>query len=237
MERNRLKLNILGVTLARSGSKSVKNKNIVLINKKPLIYYTIKEALKSNYITDYIVSTDSKEIKKVSLKYGANVPFLRPKRLSGDKAKSADALKHALLISEKIFKKKFNYVIELMATNPLKTIKDIDAVIKIIIKSKSDSVIAVNQLFDHHPARIKKMNNGILSDFVIKEKLESRRQDLKPNAYVRSGSIYAMSRKFVIENKRYVSGKSIGYILPPKRSINIDDKYDLLLAQKKINEK
>ena len=70
-------------TLARSGSKSVKNKNIVLINKKLLIYYTIKEAL-NNYITDYIVSTDSKEIPKVSLKYGANVPFLRPKRLSGD---------------------------------------------------------------------------------------------------------------------------------------------------------
>ena len=232
-----MKINVLGVTLARSGSKSVKNKNIVLINKKPLIYYTIKEALKSNYITNYIVSTDSKKIKNISEKYSAVVPFLRPKKLSGDKAKSADALKHALLTSEKIFKKKFNYVIELMTTNPLKTFKDIDSVIEIIIKNKCDSVIAVNQLFDHHPARIKKMDNGILSDFAVKEKLESRRQDLKPKAYIRSGSIYAMSRKFIMQNKRYVSGKSVGYILPPKRAINIDDKYDLLMAKKKLNEK
>ena len=95
-------------------------------------------------------------------------------------------------------------------------------------------MIAVNQLFDHHPARIKKIIKGKLHDFSIKERLESRRQDLKPKAYIRSGSIYAMSRKFVMQEKRYFSGKSLAYILPSERTINIDDENDLLIAKKKM---
>lgn len=230
-----MKPKILGVTLARSGSQSVKNKNIILINNKPLIAYTINQALNSKYITDYIVSTNCKKIKKISKKYGAEVPFLRPKKFSTNTASSASAIKHALLQSEKIFKKKYDFVVELMATNPLKNVDDIDSVLQIIIKKKADSVIAVHQLFDHHPSRIKKIINGKLYDFKIKEKLESRRQDLTPKAFIRSGSIYAMSRSFVLAKKRYISGKSFAYILPQKRSVNIDDEYDLILAKAKMN--
>ena len=231
-----MKKSILGVTLARGGSKGIKNKNLVKINRKPLIYFTIKEAKKCKKITNYIVSADSNKIKKIATKYKAEVPFIRPKKFSKDNSTSASALKHALIECEKIFNKKFDYVIELMATNPLKSAADINAVINILLKNKSDSVIAVNQLFDHHPARIKKIVKGKIFDFAIKEKLESRRQDLKPNAYVRSGSIYAMSRKFVMNEKRYFSGKSLAYILPLKRTINIDDPNDLLIAKKKLEK-
>ena len=229
-----MKKNILGVTLARSGSKGIKNKNLIKINGKPLIYYTIKEAKKSKNITNYIVSTDSLKIKRVAEKFKAKVPFIRPKKFSKDSSSSASALRHALIQCEKFYNKKFDYIIELMATNPLKSVKDINNVIKIIIRYKADSVIAVNQLFDHHPARIKKIIKGKLHDFAVKEKLESRRQDLKPKAYVRSGSIYAMSRRFVLQEKRYFSGKSYAYILPSERTINIDDKNDLLIAKIKI---
>ncbi len=229
-----MKKNILGVTLARGGSKSIKNKNLAKIKGKPLIYYTLKEAKKSKHLTNYIVSTDSAKIKNVVKKYKVEVPFIRPKKFSKDNSSSASALKHALIQCEKFYNKKFDYVIELMVTNPLKTVVDINNVVKILIKNKSDSVIAVNQLQDHHPARIKKIVNGKLHDFSIKEKLESRRQDLKPKAYVRSGSIYAMSRRFVMQGKRYFSGKSLAYILPPERTINIDDKNDLLMAKIKV---
>ena len=229
-----MKINILGITLARGGSKGIKDKNLVKIKGKPLIYYTIKEAKKTKEITNYIVSTDSSKIKKVAEKYKVKVPFLRPKKFSQDSSSSASALKHALIECEKIFNKKFDYVVELMATNPLKKAQDIKSVIKILLKNKSDSVIAVNQLFDHHPARIKKIIKGKLYDFAVKEKLESRRQDLKPNAFVRSGSIYAMSRRYVMNEKRYFSGKSLAYILPLERTINIDDKNDLIIAKHKI---
>ena len=231
-----MKINILGITLARGGSKGIKDKNLVKIKGKPLIYYTIKEAKKTKEITNYIVSTDSSKIKKVAQKYKVKVPFLRPKKFSQDSSSSASALKHALIECEKIFNKKFDYVVELMATNPLKKASDIKNIIKILLKNKSDSVIAVNQLFDHHPARIKKIVKGKLYDFAIKEKLESRRQDLKPNAYVRSGSIYAMSRRYVMNEKRYFSGKSLAYILPLERTINIDDKNDLIIAKHKLKK-
>ena len=224
-------MNILGITLARGGSKKIKNKNIIKINKYPLIYYTIKESLKSIYLTRYIVSTDSKKIAKISKQYKAEVPFLRPKNISKDKSSSAAALKHALLFLEKKYNMKFDYVVEIMNTNPLKNYKDIDNVIKIITKNNLDSVIAVNQVFDYHPARIKKIEQNRLVDFAVKEKLESRRQDLKPYAYVRSGSIYAMSRKFVMRGLRYKSKVSVPYILPQSRVINIDEKNDLELAR------
>ena len=231
-----MKGNILGITLARGGSKGIKNKNLVKIKGKPLIYYTIKQAQKTKELTKYIISTDSKKIKKVALKYKTEVPFLRPKKFSKDNSSSASALKHALIECEKIFKRKFDYVVELMATNPLKKSSDIRNVIKILLKNKADSVIAVNQLFDYHPARIKKIIKGKLYDFAVKEKLESRRQDLKPNAYIRSGSIYAMSRKFVMNEKRYFSGKSLAYILPLERTINIDNEDDLAIAKHRLNK-
>lgn len=229
-----MKISILGVTLARGGSKGIKNKNLVNINGKPLIYYTIKEAKKCKQLTKYVVSTDSNKIKKIAKKYKAEVPFVRPKKFSMDRSSSASALKHALKECEKIYNRKFDYVVELMTTNPLKSILDINKIIEIIIHNKADSVIAVNQLFDHHPARIKKIIKGKLYDFSVKEKLESRRQDLKPDAFVRSGSIYAMSRRYVMNGKRYFSGKSFAYILPQKRTINIDDENDLLIAKKKL---
>jgi len=222
---------------ARGGSKGIKNKNLTKINGKPLIYYTIKEAKKCKKLSHYIISTDSTKIKKVAEKYKVDVPFLRPKKLAKNNSSSASALKHALLECEKIYNKKFDYVVELMATNPLKNIEDINKIIEKILKHKGDSAIAVNKLFDHHPARIKKIFNGKLYDFAIKEKLESRRQDLKPDAYVRSGSIYAMSRKYVMQEKRYFSSKSLAYILPLSRVINIDDKNDLMLAKIKIKNK
>ncbi len=229
-----MKKNILGVTLARGGSKGIKNKNLSKINGKPLIYFTLKEAKKSKDLTNYIVSTDSSKIKNVVKKYKVDVPFIRPKKFARDNSSSASALKHALTECEKFYNKKFDYVVELMATNPLKSVIDINNIIKILIKNNADSVIAVNQLYDHHPARIKKIIKGKIYDFSVKEKLESRRQDLKPEAYVRSGSIYAMSRRFVMQEKRYFSGKSFAYVLPSERTINIDNKNDLLIAKIKV---
>lgn len=233
-----MKSNILAITLARGGSKAVKNKNIKKINGKPLIFYTISEAKKSKYINDYIVSTDSIKIAKIAKKFGALTPFLRPKKFSTDKASSVNALIHATKFMEKIKKKKYDYVIELMCTNPLKNVGDIDAVIKKIKKHKCDSVIAMNRVLDNHPARIKKIIKGKISNFCVNEKAESRRQDLKPYAYVRSGSIYALNRDYLInKKKRYGSKNSFAYILPLNRAINIDQDIDFYVAEKLLKKK
>ena len=230
-------MKILGVTLARGGSKGIKNKNIIKINKLPLIAYTIKEAKKSKFLTDYIISTDSNLIAKVAKKFGANTPFLRPKKYSTANASSVSALIHAVKFMEKKNKIKYDYIVELMCTNPLKNKNDINSVIKKIIKFKSDTVIAIHQLEDHHPSRIKKIVNGKIVDFLITEKKESRRQDLRPKAYIRSGSIYAIKRDFLINKKRrYGLNNSRPYILPLSRAINIDNEFDLILAKALLNK-
>ena len=231
-------MKILGITLARGGSKGIKNKNIISINKHPLIYYTIKEALKCQYLSDYIVSTDSNKIREVSNNLGASTPFRRPKSLSTSKSSSVSALKHAVLFMEHKNKIKYDYIVELMCTNPLKNVDDINNVIKKIIKTKADSVIAVHRLEDHHPARIKKIVNDKIVDFCVKEKPESRRQDLKPKAYIRSGSIYALKRDYLInKNRRYGSSNSRPYILPQSRAVNIDTLEDLYLVKYLLNKK
>lgn len=229
-------MKILGITLARGGSKSVKLKNIRNIGSKPLIAYTIEESLKSKYLTHYIVSTDHKEIAKVAEAYGAEVPFIRPENISNDTASSVSALKHAVTFMEEKESLKFDIIVETMCTNPLKTVEDIDGCIEKIINTNADSVIAMHQLEDHHPARIKKIVDDKITDFVIEEPNEARRQDLEPKAYIRSGSIYCMKREYLMkDNKRYGGENSRPYILHEKKAVNIDTESDFLLANILMN--
>jgi len=231
-----INLNILGITLARGGSKGVKKKNIKDLLGKPLIQYTVDEALKSQYLDEYIVSTDSQEIANVAESLGAEVPFLRPGDLSTDQASSASALKHAVSFMEERESKKYDYIVELMCTNPLKVTLDIDNCIKKIIETNADSVIAVHELEDHHPARIKMIIEDKIEDF-IPEPNEARRQDLKPKAYIRSGSIYCMKRNYLMDlNLRYGGSNSRPYILPADRAVNVDTEIDFMVCEKLMSQ-
>ena len=229
---------VLAITLARGGSKSVPKKNIREIKGIPLIAYTINEAKKSKFISRYIVSTDNEEIRQVAIKYGVDVPFLRPAEFSSDTASSVSALQHAVDWIENHDQIKYDFVIELMCTNPMKIASDIDACISKLITSKADSVIAVHKLDDHHPARIKKIVNDKIVDFCLPETPEMRRQDLKPDAYIRSGSIYALKRDhLMIEGQRFGSFNSRPYILPPERAVNVDTEIDFLIAEQLLNNR
>jgi len=228
---------ILALTLARGGSKSVPRKNIRKITGVPLIAYTIAEALRSQLITRYVVSTDDEEIRQVAIEYGANAPFLRPSEYSTDTASSVSAMQHAVAWIEKDEAVKYDYVIELMCTNPMKTAEDIDACIQKLIDTGADSVIAVHQLEDHHPIRIKKIVDDKIVDFCLPEIPEMRRQDLKPDAYIRSGSIYALKRDhLMLDGRRFGSKNSRPYILPPERAVNVDTEIDFLIAERLMDQ-
>ena len=162
------------------------------------------------------------------------VPFLRPKKLSSDTSSSSDALKHAVDFMEKMNKTKYDFIIEIMATNPLKNFKDIDSLITKLIKTKADSVIAMSKVTEHHPRRLKKIVNDRIID-IMKEKKESRRQDLKPDIFIRAGSIYGIKRDIIMKKGlRYGTKNSRPYVLPDKRSINIDNENDFIVAQNLI---
>jgi CMP-N,N'-diacetyllegionaminic acid synthase len=230
-------LKILGITLARGGSKSIHRKNIKSLGGVPLIAHTIIQAKKSKLLSRYIVSTDDQEIREVAISFGADAPFLRPDEFSSDTATSVSALQHAVRWLEKE-DGRYDYIIELMCTNPLKTVEDIDSCIRKLISTGADSVIAMHRLEDHHPIRIKKIENDHIVDFCLKEIPETRRQDLKPDAYIRSGSIYALKRDhLMVDGLRYGSVNSRPYILPPERAVNVDGEIEFLVAEKLLMSK
>jgi len=232
---------ILAITLARGGSKTIPKKNIIDICGKPLLQYTTDEVKKSKYIDSYFVSTDDNTIWDTCNKLKTNV-VKRPKELATDKATSADALMDAVERVEET-EGKFNYIIEIMCTNPLKTVEDIDGCIEKLNEAMLNtdrgngpidyaSVVSVVQLYDHHPSRIKYIDKdtGVLTDF-YPEVPESRRQDLTPEAYIRNGSIYAMTKRYLFDNKARYKKDTYPYIMPEERTINIDSKADLLMAE------
>jgi CMP-N-acetylneuraminic acid synthetase len=158
----------LGIIPARGGSKSIKNKNLYLIREKPLIFYTIKSAVNSKYLSDTVLSTDSKKIANYVKKFSKiKIPFFRPKKLAGDKILTLPVLKYTLLKYEKLIKRKFDFVVLLQPTSPLRTSKDIDNSIKLLIKKKTDSLISVTSVGANHPLRMKKiLSNNRLTNFV-----------------------------------------------------------------------
>ncbi len=222
---------ILAVILARGGSKAIPKKNLSILGGHPLLAYTICEALKSDYIDRIIVSSDDEDIRATAIQYGAEAPFIRPSNLSGDTSKPVECDLHATKWAENDENIVYDYVVELLCTNPFKTSKDIDEALKIQIDTKADSVIGVIRLDDHHPIRIKKIVDGKIQNFCLEEIPESRRQDLKPDAYIRNGSIYSMRRDMLEQRIRYGTKKSIAYVMPRERTVNIDEPMDLMLAQ------
>lgn len=246
-----IKLNkkIVAITLARKGSKKIKNKNRVIINGKPLIQYTIDEVKKSNYIDRYIVSTDDSEIVKICQENDVEY-ILRPE--SSDTETSADAL--AWVIKQLELDNVCSYVVEIMCTNPLKTVEDIDSFIKMMVLNNYSSCCSVIQLFDHHPRRIKTIttkynpNDAIYDEILLDldgwpEVPESGRQSLEPKVFIRNGSLYGFNISWFLYNsslgykKRYESGVTGAYIMPPERTINIDEPMDLKYAEFLIKER
>ena len=215
--------NILGITLARGGSKRVPRKNVRNIKGKPLIQYTIEEVKKSKYIDHYIVSTDDDEIKKLCKDLDQTYFDRKP---VDDTQKSSDGLLEVLGVMNKPY-----YIVEIMCTNPLKTSDDIDGVIEKIDELEADTVCSVVRVWDYHPSRIKFLDDEGKMEDVYPEIPETRRQDLNPPAYVRNGSIYAMTWSHLqLHGTRY-DKNTVAYIMPEDRTINIDEPIDLELAK------
>ena len=225
-------MKVLGVTLARGGSKGIPMKNIIDVCGKPLIAHTIHSALNSNIFTNFIVSTDSEEIAKVSKTFGAEVPFMRPDELALDHVWSRDALKHAVIAAESHYNITYDYVIELPCVSPMRSSIHIKEAFSLLERSGVDSVTSVCQMADKHPVRMKRIVDGYLKDFCAEypEGEGSRRQDLEP-CYIRNGAIYAMTRDCIVEKfSRHGSG-SLAYIMDEEVSVNIDTFTDLVVAR------
>lgn len=213
---------VLAITLARGGSKRVPRKNIADINGKPLLQYTTDEVKRSKYIDHYIVSTDDVNIENICEKL--DVTYFQRKEAI-DTQTSAEALWEVQRVMDR-----YDYIVEVMCTNPLKKAKDIDGVIEKLDETGADSVVSVARIWDNHPSRVKYIEGDRLIDF-YPEIPESRRQDLTPPAYVRNGSIYAMTFEQLKIKQERLGQDTRPYIMPEERTINIDEPIDLELAR------
>lgn len=224
-------MKILGVTLARGGSKGVPDKNIKMLNGIPLIGHTFKIIPDIKHLDRYIVSTDCPKIQEYCLSQNIDCPFLRPEVLSTDTATSSAALRHAVQFCEDQEKIKYDYIVELMCTNPFKNSSHVNKAVELMLSANSDSVIGVSQVEEYHPARLKKIVDGKIVDFCVPE-LSSRRQDLVPKAYIRNGSIYVICRDKLIHNDyRFGGTNSLPIVMEDPCNVNIDSIYDFALAE------
>jgi len=221
-------MKIIGIIPARAGSKGIKNKNIINVNGKPLIYYTI-QAIKKSKLKDYIVSSDSKKILNIAKKYGAKKLFLRPKKYSLDKTRSIELYRYLKKDLEKYYV--FDAIMILQPTAPMRRSTDINDAINLFKKNRCDSVISICSVGGNHPARVKYLNKKkYIIDPIFSEKKEGQnRQELR-DAYIKNGAIYLFKKENL--DKNTIKGKkSLSMIMPRKFSINIDEDYDLEIAK------
>lgn len=226
---------VLAVIPARGGSKGIPNKNIINVNNKPLINFSIETALKSKFIDDLVVSTDSIKIAKIAEKAGAKVPFLRPKKLATDKAISLPVILHALEFMEKSNNINYDIIIMLQPTTPLRETKDIDQCLSTLIDKNVDSVISVVNVGGYHPLRMKRIVGENLVNYIDQGFEDMRPRQELPDVYIRNGAIYVSTRKTILEDKSFSGKNTFPYVMSSEKSINLDTDDDLRLLKSRFN--
>ena len=209
---------MIAIIPARKGSKGLPGKNIKDLIGKPMIAYSIEEALKSKHITEVVISTDCKEIEEVAVKYGAKSPFLRPEHLATDNAKAID---NYIYVIDRI-NKEFGYDVKdfvvLQPTSPLRKVEDIDGSIELFKGKNADSVISYTE--EHHPIEWHKYitDEGKFEN-IFEERLINR-QEIK-KSYFPNGAVFVFDYEFIKQGK-YFSDNSYAYIMPRFRSVDVD---------------
>jgi len=235
---------ILGVIPARGGSKGVPRKNIRELAGKPLIAWTIEEAKKSKHLTRIIVATDDKEIAEVAKKYGAEVPYMQPAKLSTDLSTDVEYLTYAV----DFLKEKENYqpdiILRLPPTSPLRTADHIDQGIeKLLATPEADAVRPITET-PKHPYKMWKISEDEkwLEPFLSKEftgfdEPHNLQRQRFPKVYIHTGAMDVIRLKTLKELKS-TSGKRLTYFfMAPEESVNIDTEFDFILAEFLINKK
>lgn len=219
----------LAIIPARSGSKGLKDKNIKLLNGKPLLAYTIEAAMNSNLFDEIHVSTDSKEYADIAIKYGAHVPFLRSSELSTDKATSWDVVREVI----HCYKQKgrnYDMVTLLQPTTPLRTGQDIIEAYNLFVGNEANAVVGVCEV-DHSPLWCNTLpENHDMSNFIQIGVRDLPRQKLE-KYYRLNGAIYMFKTEYLYSSNSIYDSNCIAYIMDKGHSIDIDDEFDFKIAQ------
>lgn len=213
---------------ARGGSKGVKNKNIRKLGDKPLIAHTIISAIESRLFENVVVSTEDPKIAKIAKKYGAEVPFIRPKKLSTDSANMIDVLTHGIKKLNSLGYK-FDVIVNRDCTVPFIENLDIKGALKLLTKEKCDGVVTVYEQHLNPYFNMMEINkNGFLKmSKKLKEPIQ-RRQDA-PIVYQLNGVFCLRVKNFLI-NKKILTSKILPYKIPVSNGLMIDTEIEFQIA-------
>ncbi len=216
----------LVVIPARGGSKRLPRKNILDLEGKPLIVWSIEAALKSDLIDTVLVTSDDGEILEISKKHGAQI-VKRPESLASDTASSFDAIVHAINSLDDLFE----YIILLQPTSPLRSTQHINEAIKLLEEKNADAIISVCEM-EHSPLWSNTLaSDNSLKNFIVNEAKDKRSQDLE-TYYRLNGAIYICKREELLKEESFFIEKNIyAYIMNTFDSVDIDNKIDFELAK------
>jgi len=217
-------MRVLGIIPARGGSKGVPRKNVRMLDGKPLICHSIEAAKGSKSVTEFLVSTDDAEIASVSKEWGAEV-LPRPAKFAQDSTPMPEVIDHVLRERGA----RFDIIVLLQPTCPQRTPADIDGALAAFSDASVQSVMSVYQVEDHHPGRMYQSEGGRLAP-LFPQWIAARRQDLPP-IYHRNGAIYACRVEHFKRTGFLWDERPFPYVMPRNRSLNIDDPFDLEIAE------
>lgn len=217
---------VLAIIPARGGSKGLSKKNILPLKNKPLIVWTIEAGLSSKYIDRLVLSSEDAEIIAIAKIFGCEVPFVRPEELAQDNTPSIDVILHCL----EQLKEKYDFIMLLQPTSPLRLAQDIDACLELCVKNNAASCVSVAESEKNPFLMYQLDNNDCLVPLLKNEHHYTRRQDM-PIFFTPNGAIYLAERSFLLKESTFFAPNTLAYRMPRIRSIDIDTALDLSLAE------
>lgn len=227
---------MIAIIPARGGSKGLPGKNIKEFCGKPLIIYAIEAAQKAKSVSRIIVSTDDEKIAKIAKENGAEIPFLRPANLATDIALAIDNYIYTINRLNAEQNLNIQEFMVLQPTSPLRTFEDIDRAVELFYEKKADSIISVTEM-PHPPVWAKRINiKGAIEEYFSGNEGLKNRQEIE-KAYIPNGAIFILKESLLKNQYTYYSDKTFPYIMPPNRSVDIDNDMDFEFAEFLMSKK
>lgn len=220
----------LAIIPARGGSKRLPRKNVLDLAGKPLIVWSIEAGLKSKYIDELVVSSDDEEILEISKDLGVKT-IKRPDILASDTAATFDVIKHTI---ENF--KKYDYIVLLQPTSPLRDENNIDEAIELSESKNADAVISVCEV--EHPTQwnMSLSDGDDMSGFV--KNIDTKRSQEQEKHYRLNGAIYICNTKTLLKEKTFFLKENIfAYKMSRENSVDIDEELDFKMAEILANNK
>ncbi|OBZ92232.1 hypothetical protein ADU59_27415 [Pararhizobium polonicum] len=218
-------MKVLAIVPARAGSKGFPNKNIAKIGGITLLEWAVRVAKDCPTISDIYVSTDSETYESIGIAAGAKSAGLRPTHLASDSAKTVDVV---LDLLDRLGER-YDYVVLLQPTSPVRHARDIDTMIAKIGENQANAAVSVARLEEPHPHKLKAIgDDGFIKPFIEGTSSEIPRQALPP-AYLLNGALYVVRTAALLQYKTFLPAKTIPYVMG--RGINVDTPEDFMLLE------